>query len=174
MTTGRTCRCCRLPGMPCCSRCARLTQRFAVGPISSGVPRSGRFLVGRGVEVPTADAPQLAFAAESISTADVAEAVEALSAAAGRWSGANANVAIIDSAMLDEEAIARFIRLGWDLVVEMNSQTDVVGCWANAKVRHRAGPPAQAAGPGSDLWQEQHAVARGRRAERRRSCQSRR
>ena len=123
-----------------------------------GCAALGRFLVGRGVEVPSADAPQLAFAAASISTADVAEAVEALSAASGRWSGANANVAIIDSAMLDEEAVARFIRLGWDLVVEMNSQTDGVGCWANAKSDtervHRLRVPGQDLifGRNSTLW----------------------
>ena len=123
-----------------------------------GCAALGKFLFGRGVEAPTADAQQLAFAAASISTADVAEAVEALSAASGRWSGANANVAIIDSAMLDEEAVARFIRLGWDLVVEMNSQTDVVGRWASAKSDtervHRLRVPGQDLifGRNSTLW----------------------
>jgi hypothetical protein len=89
---------------------------------------------------------------------DVAEAVEALSAACGRWSGSSASIAVVDSGTLDNEAIARFVRLGWDMVVEMNPRTDVTGGWAGTTSDtgrvHRLRLPGQDLifGRNSTLW----------------------
>lgn len=117
----------------------------------------GRFLTGRGIEAPVGDVPLLTFGAVAAAV-DVAEAVEALSAACGRWSGSRASVAVIDSDTLDDEAIARFVRLGWDVVVEMNPQTDVAGGWASTTSEaagvHRLRLPGQDLifGRNSTLW----------------------
>jgi tetratricopeptide (TPR) repeat protein len=117
----------------------------------------GRFLTGRGIEAPPGRVPLLTFGAGAAAVG-VAEAVEALSAACGRWSGSSASIAVVDSDALDDEAIARFVRLGWDLVVEMNARTDITGGWASttsdaARV-HRLRLPGQDLifGRNSTLW----------------------
>lgn len=117
----------------------------------------GRFLAGRGIDAPEGEVPLLSFGVAAAAV-DVAEAVEALSAACGRWTGSSASIAVVDSGTLDDEAIARFVRLGWDLVVEMNPRTDVTGGWASttseaARV-HRLRLPGQDLifGRNSTLW----------------------
>jgi hypothetical protein len=118
----------------------------------------GKFLTGRGIEAPMDDAPLLTFGTVPTAAVDVAEAVEALSAACGRWSGSSANIAVVDSGTLNDEAIARFVRLGWDVVVEMNPRTDVAGCWASTATDtdtvHRLRLPGQDLifGRNSTLW----------------------
>ena len=118
----------------------------------------GRFLTGLSIEVPAGDIPLLMFSTVPAATMDVAEAIEALSEACGRWSGSSANIAVVDSDTLDDEAIARFVRLGWDLVVEINPQTDVAGCWASTTSDtdrvHRLRLPGQDLlfGRNSTLW----------------------
>ncbi|MFB4305049.1 hypothetical protein ACA511_02950 [Actinomadura sp. GTD37] len=118
----------------------------------------GRFLAGRGIEAPAGDVPLLTFGVNPAATVDVVEAIEELSEACGRWSGTSANIAVVDSSTLNDEAIARFVRLGWDLVVEINPQTDVAGCWANASSdtnrAHRLRLPGQdlILGKKSTLW----------------------
>lgn len=118
----------------------------------------GRFLAGRGIEAPADNVPLLMFGTIPAAAVDVAEAVEALSEACGRWSGSSANIAVVDSDVLDDEAISRFVRLGWDMVVEMNSRTDIAGCWASTTSDtdriHRLRLPGQDLifGRNSTLW----------------------
>jgi hypothetical protein len=139
-------------------------MRTAVDPVLRGwayelaCDALGRFLTGRGIEAPMGDVPLLTFGTIPAAAVDVAEAIEALAAACGRWSGSSANVAVVDSDTLGDEAIARFVRLGWDLVVDMNPRTDIAGGWASATSDndrvHRLRLPGQDLifGRNSTLW----------------------
>jgi hypothetical protein len=140
---------------------------FAMRPIDSTIrywsyllacTALGKFLSTHDVPTPIIDGPLLSIGAAPVNMADTAQAIELLYEACGRWSGSCANIAIVDSSILDADSCGRLVRMGWDLVVEMNPQTDVNGCWASATSNdervHRLRLPGQDLmfGRNSTLW----------------------
>jgi hypothetical protein len=97
-----------------------------------GCAALGKFLASRALPAPTGDFPVVRLGAEQAETVGTPEAVETLYEACERWTGRCTNIAVVDSAALDADACDRFARMSWDVVVEMNSRTDVDGCWASA------------------------------------------
>lgn len=60
---------------------------------------------------------------------EVSTAVDRLVEICDRWSSRRSTIAIIDSSSFGEEARRKFASLGWNLVVELNPETDVDGGW---------------------------------------------
>ncbi|MFE1882462.1 hypothetical protein [Streptomyces diastatochromogenes] len=92
----------------------------------------GRFLALRGVRPSVPSAPRCSLVRVAESGPEVSAAVDRLFDACDRWSSRRTTVAVIDSAAFGEEARRKFAALGWNLVVELNPNTDVDGGWAAA------------------------------------------
>ncbi|WP_353943690.1 hypothetical protein ABII15_19955 [Streptomyces sp. HUAS MG91] len=89
----------------------------------------GRFLEEHGVQAPAATAPHCSLAQAVEAAPEVSAAVDRLVDVCDRWSARRTTIAVIDSAAFSGEALQKFAELGWNLVVELNPDTDVVGGW---------------------------------------------
>ncbi|MEU8679106.1 hypothetical protein [Streptomyces sp. NPDC048560] len=92
----------------------------------------GRFFFLRGLHAPTASAPRCGLLRAIEAVPEVSGAVDRLVEGCDRWSARRTTVAIIDSAAFGEEDLQKFAGLGWNLVVELNLDTDVDGGWKAA------------------------------------------
>ncbi|MGA5817218.1 hypothetical protein ACPC54_05060 [Kitasatospora sp. NPDC094028] len=92
----------------------------------------GRFFSVHGLHAPTATAPRCGLTQAVEAAPEVSAAVDRLVEVCDRWNVRRTTIAIIDSAAFGEEALQKFAELGWNLVVELNPDTDVDGGWKAA------------------------------------------
>ncbi|MEU0378602.1 hypothetical protein ABZ093_15085 [Streptomyces cyaneofuscatus] len=92
----------------------------------------GRFFSVHGLNAPTAPTPRCSLNQAVEATPEISASVDRLVEVCDRWSARRTNIAIIDSATFGEEALQKFAELGWNLVVELNPDTDVDGGWKAA------------------------------------------
>ncbi|WP_415937960.1 hypothetical protein [Streptomyces sp. 039-1] len=92
----------------------------------------GRFFSMHGLHAPTATAPRCTLTRAVEATPQVSAAVDRLAENCDRWTARRTTIAVIDSAAFGEEDLQKFAGLGWNLVVELNPDTDVDGGWKAA------------------------------------------
>jgi hypothetical protein len=92
----------------------------------------GRFFSVHGLHAPTATTPRCYLTQAVEAAPEVSAAVDQLVEVCDRWSARRTTIAIIDSAAFGEEALQKFAELGWNLVVELNPDTNVDGGWKAA------------------------------------------
>ncbi|MFI5864793.1 hypothetical protein [Streptomyces sp. NPDC051546] len=109
----------------------------------------GRLFGQRGLRPPADQAPGYGFKSAPVGDWDISEALEQLSAACERWSARRTVIAVLDSASLSTAACEKFTRLGWNVVVELNSATDTDGGWLHASTESSRVPRLRL--PGQDI-----------------------
>ncbi|MFI6576373.1 hypothetical protein ACIBFB_11260 [Nocardiopsis sp. NPDC050513] len=89
----------------------------------------GRFLARHDLRSPDVPAPRCHLAQTAETTPEVSAAVDRMVEACDRWSSRRTTIAVVNSASFSEDTCRKFAELGWNLVVELNPNTDVDGGW---------------------------------------------
>ncbi|WUC43332.1 hypothetical protein OG692_16205 [Streptomyces cellulosae] len=93
----------------------------------------GRFFTIHGLHAPPmTTAPRCSLTRAIEAVPEVSAAVDRLAEVCDRWSARRTTIAVIDSAAFGEEVLQKFAGLGWNLVVELNPDTNVDGGWKAA------------------------------------------
>lgn len=90
------------------------------------------FAAGRSVVPPTHAPAALISGLAPAASLGAVQGLEELGAACGGWAAGRTTILVIDSSNLPAEARSAVSRLRWNVVVDLNSRTDVDGGWAEA------------------------------------------